>query len=459
MSRDKNGFSALKVSVLGGAGYVGLITGLGLAAIGHRVIGADIDGARIRLLRAGKSPVFEGGLEDLLKHCISAGAIEFSTSPREAIRGSDVVFIAVGTPMREDGHSDLSQIIHACEDLQDSIDRYTVIAVKSTAPVGSIQFMRGILSRTKTEGTDFDLVANPEFLREGSGMTDFFYPDRIVVGTSSERARAVLRRLYDPIIRKHVEWPEPPGRDRSAAIPLVETDEASAQMIKYAANAFLAARISFINEIAGLCEGVGADVNEVVRGLGFDPRIGTSYLSAGLGFGGPCLEKDLRALIKISMDVSYEPRVLRAVLERNTLQLQDVVAKIQQVAGTPLYQKTIGVLGLAFKAGTNDLRNSLAVRLINTLEQEGAHLRVHDPVARYEPEAAPAGVTFFEDPYDAAVDAEALVVATDWPEFIGLDFARIRSLMARPVVVDARNLLDPAALRRLGFTYVGVGVR
>lgn len=459
MDSVRSSFSALKVSVLGGAGYVGLITGLGLAAIGHRVIGADIDETRVRSLRSGRSPVFEQGLEELLKHCLTTGAIEFSTSPRDAIRGSDTVFVAVGTPALEDGHTDLSQIIHAGEDLQDAIDRYSVIVVKSTAPVGTIEFIRSILSRTKTEGTDFDLVANPEFLREGSGMTDFFYPDRIVVGTSSERARAVLRRLYDPIIRKQVEWPEPRGRDPGAAIPLVETDEASAQMIKYAANAFLAARISFINEIAGLCEGVGADVKEVVRGLGFDPRIGTSYLSAGLGFGGPCLEKDLRALIKIGMDVPYEPRLLRAVLERNTMQLQDVVAKIRSVTGTPLYQKTIGVLGLAFKAGTNDLRNSIAVRLINTLEQEGAHVRVHDPVARYEPEGPPPGVIFCVDPYEAAVDAEALVVATDWPEFREIDFARLKSKMARPVIVDARNLLDPASLRRLGFVYVGIGVR
>ena len=448
----------MNVCVIGGAGYVGLITGVGMAEIGHRVVNVDVDGEPLRKLRAGLAPIHDEGLEPLLKRTVDSGRLRFSADLGEAVSSSQVVFIAVGTPSREDGQADLSQVIRVAEEIVTHIDGYKLVVVKSTVPVGTVELVQSILSREREEGQHFDIVANPEFLREGKGLYDFFYPDRIVIGASSERARGIMRDLYEPIVRSEVAWPNG-GRvpDTSGPVPVVETDLASAQMIKYASNAFLATRISFINEIAGLCEKVGTDVKEVVRGMGYDPRIGHDYLEAGLGFGGPCLEKDLSALIKIAEGNSYETELLKAVRARNERQVGEVMAKVKGLIGYLLYRKVVAVLGLAFKAGTNDVRNSLAPKVIERLEEEGAIVRAHDPVAIPEARSLRPNVTYCEDPYDTAGDADALLVLTEWPCFKQLDFQEIKARMASPRIVDARNLLDPEALRELGFTYVGIG--
>ena len=437
---------------------MGLITGLGFAEIGHNVINVDVDVERIDLLSSGKSPVHEEGIETVLERNLAAGRLRFSGDLSAALSASKIAFIAVGTPPGEDGRPDLSQVIQVTEALTQYIDSYKVIVVKSTVPVGTIELMSSMLTQEVVGGPDFDIVSNPEFLREGKGLYDFFYPDRIVIGASSEKARTIIRELYEPIVQGEFscDWlgPEP---QRQIPVPVVQTDLASAQMIKYASNAFLAARVSFINEISGLCSKVGADIKEVSLGMGYDPRIGHDYLEAGLGFGGPCLEKDLRALMKLAEGNGYDPQLLRAVLERNEKQIAEVVAKVKEQVGHLLYKKIIAVFGLAFKAGTNDVRNSLAMRVIERLEQEGAIVRAHDPVAISEAQTLKPDITFYPDPYDAVSDADALLILTEWPSFRDLDYRRIMDRIASPRIVDARNLLDAEAARSLGFTYVGMG--
>ena len=456
MSLGKRTNSSLGVGVVGAAGYVGLVTSVGLAAVGHRVIGVDVNEEAVAGLQNGVSPIHEEGLLPALQATTRSGRLRFTTSLAEALPPVDVIFIAVGTPSREDGHADLSQVIAVAENLALHLDKYMVVVVKSTVPVGTVELVRSVLGRRKREGEDFDIVANPEFLREGKGLVDFFHPDRIVVGASSQRALSVVRTLYEPILNRTV--PGGDSGDRREPVPLVETDVASAQMIKYAANSFLAMRISFINEIAAFCDRFGSDVHEVARGLGFDARIGPAYLDAGLGFGGPCLEKDLRALIRIAEETRYEPRLLRAVLDRNEQQLREIVAKIKGAVGYLLYGRIVAVFGRAFKAGTNDLRNSLALRLIAELEREGALVRSYDPLAALPGDASGGGHSV-DDPYEAVERADVLVIATEWPEFRELDYTRIRSRMAQPAIVDARNLLDARVMRGLGYRYVGVGVK
>ena len=448
----------MNVGVAGGAGYVGLITGLGLAEIGHHVVNVDLDADRIRMLQKGESPIYEDDIEPLLRRNLDAGRLRFSTDLHSAISDSEVVFIAVGTPSLDDGQADLSQVIQVAEEMVRYVDTYKVIVVKSTVPVGTVALVLSILRREKEEGTHFDMVSNPEFLREGKGLADFFHPDRIVIGASSERAIGIMRAVYEPIILRAEHKGEDSATPKTMdQVPVVETDLASAEMIKYASNAFLAARISFINEIGGLCEKVGADIKDVVQGMGYDPRIGHPYLEAGLGFGGPCLEKDLRAIIKISEGAGYDPRLLRAVLERNERQVGEVVSKLKQLIGYLLYRKTVAAFGLTFKAGTNDVRNSLALKVIDRLEEEGAIVQAHDPVGVADALAMRPALRCHRDPYEAVRNAEALLVLTEWPSFGELDYKRIKAEMAAPRIVDARNLLDPGTMRDLGFSYIGIG--
>ena len=448
----------MKVCVIGGAGYVGLVTGVGLAEIGHYVVNVDIDVERVARLATGSSPIYEPGIEPMLRRNLDTGRLRFTTNLAEGLADSAVVFIAVGTPSRQDGQADLSHVIRVAEDLLRHLDSYKVIVVKSTVPAGAIELTRSILSREKREGEHFDVVSNPEFLREGKGLYDFFYPDRIVFGACSDRALGTMRSLYSPIIERLVSWD---GADRLAEfaeqVPVVETDLASAQMIKYASNAFLAARISFINEVAWMCEKVGADVKDVALGMGYDGRIGHSYLEAGIGFGGPCLEKDLKALISISEANGYEPQLLRAVLDQNDRQVEEVIARVKQATRDLLYQRLIAVFGLAFKAGTNDLRNSVSLKVIDQLKKEGAEVKAYDPLVIPEAAEAMAGVQVCEDPYQAVHRADALLILTEWPGFAELDYQKVRKLMSAPVVVDARNVLDPGALRSLGFAYSCIG--
>ena len=443
----------MNVCVIGGAGYVGLITGIGLAEIGHQVTNVDVDHDRITRLQRSESPFFEPGIEPVLKRNVSDGRLCFSTDLPFAIASSEIAIVAVGTPHGKDGRADLSQIVQVVDELHCCIDAYKLIVVKSTVPVGTLEIVRKTLARNRKEGEDFDIAVNPEFLREGSGIQDFFYPDRIVIGTYSERARRMIRELYEPVIQGKVFCIEAgPGPNGSTPIPLVETDPASAQMIKYASNAFLAARVSFINEIADLCEGVGADIRQVSQGMGFDPRIGSAYLEPGLGFGGPCLEKDLRALMTMAEGSAHETPLLKGVLERNERQVDLVTNKLKCLVGESFHGKTLAAFGVSFKAGTNDVRNSLALRVINRLANEGATVRLHDPEAR-----VCNGFLFFEDPYETVKGAHGLVILTEWPCFKNLDYSQIRDSMVGHNIVDARNLLDAKELRNLGFTYSGIG--
>jgi UDPglucose 6-dehydrogenase len=450
----------MDVCVIGGAGYVGLVTSAGLAEIGHKVIGLDLNASVISELQTGILPIQENGLDDLVRRNIDADRISFTTDPITAIESSEMVFIAVGTPSAPDGGADLSAIIDVAEQIARHLTSYKIIVMKSTVPVGTVESVRAILSRDNEEGDDFDLVSNPEFLSEGRALQDFFYPDRIVLGSNSPAAAARVKELFKPIIDGTIRWnPEGAVDGERTSVPVVETDIASAQMIKYAANAFLATRISFVNEIASMCEKTGANISEVTHGLGFDPRIGHGYLKPGIGFGGPCLEKDLTALVALAESKGYEPTLLRSVLDRNERQMTDVVNKIRAQAGAPLYQKTIAVFGLSFKAGTNDVRNSLAMKIIDRLTGEGAIVKAFDPVSNDEAAALRPDLRYFDDPYLAVTAADVLAVFTDWPEFRELDFARVRSLMRVPRIVDGINLLDPEILEDLNFEHVRVGHR
>ncbi len=456
----------MRICVMGGAGYVGLITGIGLAEAGNHVTNVDVDLSRILQLQSGELPIHEPGLDQALKRNLDSGRLTFDTEAAQAVKSSQLVFITVGTPPGPDGRADLSDIIKVTQDLALWLDVYKVLAIRSTVPTGSLEIIRSLLSQRRQEGRDYDIVVNPEFLREGKGLRDFLAPDRIVIGAASKRAKRMMREVYEPIIQGRVPLPEDEGQTGNSGlgsnpvpglVPVVETDVVSAQMIKYASNAFLAARVSFINEVAGLCENVGAGVTEVVRGIGYDPRIGHGYLEAGLGFGGPCIEKDLRALIGFAGDSGHDPLMLRAVLERNEKQVEEVVTKLERIIGDSLAGKTIAALGLTFKAGTNDARNSLAVKVVNLLTQKGACLRVYDPeVTRGDTELKP-NVAWCANAYEAAENADALVILTEWPSFSELDYEKIRAKMASARIVDSRNLLDPAGLRANGFTYVGVG--
>ena len=450
----------MNICVAGGTGYVGLVTSVGLAHIGHRVTAIDIDAERVELLNAGKCPISETGVDGLLHDNLKAGRLRFTVDMARAAAESDIVIIAVGTPSMNDGQADVSQVTNVVEHLPPHLDSYKVIVLKSTVPVGTEELVRSILSRTRREGHDFDVVANPEFLREGAALRDFFFPDRIVVGARSERARKVLRSMYAPILDGTVAWP--PDSELGAAtnpVALVETDPVSAQIIKYASNAFLASRISFINEIAAVSERIGADVTQVARGMGYDPRIGRAYLEPGPGFGGPCLEKDLLALARIAEGSEYEPHFLKAILARNDRQHEELIQKIERLAGPPLREKTVAIFGLSFKAGTNDVRNSAAFRVIDHLQRdEGAVVRAHDPVAIEEARKLRPDVAYYEDPYETVDHADVLVILTEWPVFRELDYGEVKRRMRNPCIVDARNLLDEQAMRRLGLAYAGLGV-
>ena len=452
----------MDVSVIGGTGYVGFITGVGLAELGHRVVGLDIDAERIESIRSGRAPIYEAGtdLDGILRRHLDTGRIRFTQDAQAAVRHADVIFIAVGTPEGSDGRADLTQVIRAAEEIGRHIDRYKILVMKSTVPVGTLAVFCEVLGGEGREGSEFDIVSNPEFLREGSGLYDFFHPERIVIGTSSERARATLRELYAPFLE-----PEDSASAREEdtvwspqrGTPLVETTVVSAQMIKYASNAYLAARISFINEIAAVCEHVGADVGGVIRGVGLDSRIGPEYLQPGPGYGGPCLEKDIGALVALASDSGYDPQLLRAVIQRNIAQAEIVVQKIKTLAGMPLHRKRIAALGLAFKSGTNDVRTSISIRIIRELVDQGAIVTAHDPVAIDDARRVLRGVEFAGDPYEAAKEADVVVLLTDWPEYAEMDLGRLASVVRRRCFVDARNAMDLDEMTRCGFTYRGLG--
>jgi len=444
------------IGVIGGAGYVGLVTGVGLAALGHKVISMDLDQKRLAMLRDGKSAVYEDGLEPILVKLNEMEQISFTDDQSETVRSSDVLFIAVGTPSLSDGAADLSAVISVAEYLRDEISKYTVIVVKSTVPVGTLNIVTDILSQKLTEGKDFDVVSNPEFLREGSGLIDFFAPSRIIVGSNSERANAVLREIYQPLLAGRTVV-DVPWIDSGRKIPYVETDAVSAQLTKYASNAYLATRISFINEIAGLSEKVGGNISDIVEGLGLDPRIGPGYLQPGIGFGGPCLDKDLRALITVAGENSYDPVLFNGVLQRNELQLRVVMNKIIDGVGSRLYRKRIALLGLAFKEGTNDVRHSLSIRLYRALRDQGADVVGHDLLAvdqaiELEPELEASSDLGF-----VISDADVVVVLNSESAYEEIDWSALPPRDIDLYVLDTRGILDRNSLQVSGFKYDVLG--
>ncbi len=429
-----------------GTGYVGLVTGACLADFGHAVTCVDSASPRVEALRAGTIPFYEPGLAEVVLRNTGAGRLRFSTDLAEAAPSAAVIFIAVGTPEGANGEADTSDVAAVAMQLSAYLDSYKVIVTKSTVPVGTGAWIRDSLRRHAGAAGDFDVVSNPEFLREGSAVGDFMRPDRVIIGTSSDRAAAVMREIYRPLYLIET--------------PIVITDVESAEMIKYASNAFLAVKIGFINQIANICDRVGADVHVVAKGMGLDKRIGPKFLHPGPGYGGSCFPKDTRALAALGAWHGAPQLIVEAAIEANARQRRELVERIGRSVGD-LEGKCIAVLGLAFKPNTDDVREAPALYVCRELARAGARIRAFDPVATAAASAVLADlgdrVTFAADAYDAARDADALVIMTEWNEFRGLDLTRIHGAMATPVVIDARNVLDPVQTRDAGFTYVGTG--
>lgn len=425
-----------------GTGYVGLVTGACFADFGFTVVCVDVDVARIARLRRGAVPFYEPGLAELVERNTTAGRLSFSTSVSDAVEASTVIFLAVGTPEGETGQPDLSQLASAAAAIAGHLDEYRIIAVKSTVPVGTGAWLRGIIESRTIRPVNFDVVSNPEFLREGSAVSDFLRPNRVVIGTRSERAAGVMREIYRPLYLIET--------------PIVLTDLETAEMIKYASNAFLAVKIGFVNEIANLCDRVGADVHVVAKGMGLDKRIGPKFLHPGPGYGGSCFPKDTRALAALGAEHGVPQQIVQSAIDVNDRQRQLVVEKIDR-AVDGLAGREIAVLGLAFKPNTSDVREAPALYVCRRLVAAGARIRAFDPVAGQEAvhalaEAAPR-IRFAADAYEACLGVDAVVILTEWNEFRSLDLERLRMLMRTPVVIDTRNVLDPMRLRSLGFAY------
>jgi UDPglucose 6-dehydrogenase len=425
-----------------GTGYVGLVSGACLSEFGHDVICIDNDATKVAALRGGKIPIFEPGLDEVVGANMRAGRLSFATDMSRAVSEAEAVFIAVGTPSRRgDGHADLTYVFAAAEELATHLQGYTVVVTKSTVPVGTSRTVRDIIARVRPDA-EFDVASNPEFLREGSAIGDFRRPDRIVVGCDTDRARDVIREVYRPLYLNET--------------PIVFTSPESSELIKYAANAFLATKITFINEMAELCEKVGADVQDVARGIGLDGRIGSKFLHAGPGFGGSCFPKDTLALLKTSQDHGAPTRLVEAVVSVNEARKARMAEKIGQAFGA-LEGKTIAVLGLTFKPNTDDMRDAPSLVIIPRLQQAGATIRAYDPEGAEEARSLLPGVTLCSSAYEALEGADGVVILTEWNEFRALDMARIKSLLRRPLMVDLRNIYRPAQMAADGFTYVSVG--
>jgi UDPglucose 6-dehydrogenase len=426
-----------------GTGYVGLVSGACVADFGHQVTCVDKDAAKISGLNAGDIPIFEPGLADLVRSNVRQGRLSFTTALREAVSEADAVFIAVGTPSRRgDGHADLSYVYAACREIAAALHGFTVVITKSTVPVGTGDQVERIIRELRPDA-DFSVVSNPEFLREGAAIHDFKHPDRIVIGTDDERARKVAAEIYRPLYLNQA--------------PMLYTDRRTAELIKYAANAFLATKITFINEIADLCERVGADVQEVARGIGFDNRIGSKFLHAGPGFGGSCFPKDVRALIKTAQDHDVPMRILEAVETVNDTRKRAMARKVSAAFAGVLRGKTVAVLGLTFKPNTDDMREAPSIPLITALQDMGAEVRAYDPVGMEQAKQLLSDVTYCRGPYDCVEEADAVVIVTEWEQFRALDLARVRDLMACPVIVDLRNIYIPEDMKKHGFAYSCVG--
>jgi UDPglucose 6-dehydrogenase len=428
----------MKLTIIG-TGYVGLVTGTCFAEVGHQVICVDNDDAKVKMLRAGGIPIYEPGLEELVKKNVAAGRLGFSNSTAEGVAKSDVIFIAVPTPPQPDGSVDLSFIERVARDISSAMTEYKVIVDKSTVPVQTGDKVAETIKRYCKARVEFDVISNPEFLREGFAVEDLMKPDRIVIGVRSQRPVAAMKEVYEPF-----------------KAPIIVTDINSAELIKHASNSFLALKISYINAISVICEATGANVQEVAAGMGMDERIGRRFLNASLGFGGSCFPKDLSAFIKIAEQLRYDFGLLKEVQRINSEQMDRFVKKIADTVWV-LKGKTFGVLGLAFKQNTDDVRMSPAIELCQRLQKEGATLRVHDPKAMDKARALLKDVTYVEDMNEVATGCDALVIATEWEEFKKLDLERVRKALSHPILFDGRNLFDPVEMEKLGFIYKSIG--
>ena len=428
----------MNISIIG-SGYVGLVSGACFAELGNQVICADNDAKKINQLKKGILPIYEPGLAELIVNNLKNKRLKFTSSIKEAVRGSEVIFIAVGTPALENGEADLTGVEDVARSIAQNMDGYRLIVEKSTVPVETCVWIKKTVATYIKKKHKFDVVSNPEFLREGSAISDFNHPDRIVLGLETLKAKQIMTDLYKPLNR-----------------PILITNIKSAELIKHASNAFLATKISFINALSRICEQVGADVKEVAQGMGLDNRIGRYFLHAGIGYGGSCFPKDLDAFITIAEKIGYDFKILKAVRNTNQEQKAFVLQKIKDALWF-VRDKTVAVLGLAFKPNTDDLRNSSSIDLINSLIQEGAKIKVYDPKAMEKAAKVLKNVVFCKDAYQAAAGADCLIIATEWNEFKELDFVKIKRKLKRALIVDGRNIYDPKQLMDLGFTYIGVG--
>ncbi|MGH7941995.1 MAG: UDP-glucose dehydrogenase family protein [Limisphaerales bacterium] len=428
----------MKLTIIG-TGYVGLVTGACFAEVGHHVVCVDNDVAKVKLLQAGGIPIYEPGLREVVQKNVAEGRLSFTNSTAEGVQKSDVVFIAVPTPPQPDGSVDLSFIERVARDIAAAMTTYKIVVDKSTVPVKTGERVSETIKRYCKAKVDFDVVSNPEFLREGFAVDDLMKPDRVVIGVRSPRPIAAMKEIYAPF-----------------KAPIIVTDIASAELIKHAANSFLALKISYINAISIICEASGANVQQVAEGIGLDERIGRRFLNAGIGFGGSCFPKDLSAFIKISEQIGYDFRLLQEVQRINAQQMDRFIKKITETLWV-LRDKTIGILGLAFKQNTDDVRMSPAIELCHRLQKEGATLRVHDPKGMEKAKPLLTGVTYVDEMNAVAEGCDALVIATEWDEFKGLDLDRAQKGLSHPIMFDGRNLFDPAEMEKRGWIYKSVG--
>jgi len=431
----------MNIAVIG-TGYVGLVTGACFAEFGVHVTCVDVDTAKVDKLNEGIIPIYEPGLDNIVEKNVEAGRLHFTTDLKSAVSQARVVFLAVGTPPREDGSPDMSFYQQAAKDVAEAMNGYKVLVTKSTVPVGTGKWLREFVTANLTSPTEFGVASNPEFLREGAAIEDFMHPDRVVIGSNEERAIDVMKELYRPLYLIET--------------PIIITSLEAAELIKYAANAFLATKITFINEIANLCDAIGCDVHDVARGMGMDNRIGRKFLHPGPGYGGSCFPKDTRALTTVADQFGIETLIVDAVIEANERQRSAMIPKIEKLVGD-LNGKQIGILGLSFKPETDDMRESPAIDIISELKKRGASIKAYDPVAMDEAKHCLPEIEYAVDEYDAISGADMLVIITEWNQFRALDMEKVRSLLKSPKIADLRNVYEPEDMRELGFEYVGVG--
>jgi len=431
----------MQIAVIG-TGYVGLVTGACFAEFGVDVTCVDVDAGKIDKLNNGSIPIYEPGLDQIVEKNVKAGRLAFTTDIAAAVAGARVVFLAVGTPPKPDGSPDMSYYQQAAKDVAQAINGYKVLVTKSTVPIGTGKWLHQFVTENLNVETEFGVASNPEFLREGAAIDDFMRPDRVVIGSNDERAVEVMKELYRPLYLVET--------------PIIITSLEAAELIKYAANAFLATKITFINEVANLCDAIGCDVHDVARGMGMDNRIGRKFLHPGPGYGGSCFPKDTRALTTVADHFGVETRIVDAVIEANERQRDAMIPKIEKLVGV-LDGKKIAVLGLSFKPETDDMRESPAIEIIAEMIRRGASVKAFDPVAMEESKHFIEGIDYASDEYDAISGADALVIITEWNQFRALDLEKVKELLAAPRIADLRNIYEPSDMRALGFEYVGVG--